>query len=36
MTNIKEKFFDEGFIYPLKAFEAEEANSIKKNYISFG
>ena len=35
MTNIKEKFFDEGFIYPLKAFEAEEANSIKKNYISF-
>ena len=35
MNDLKQKFFEEGFIYPLKAMETSQADSIRKEYIGF-
>tara|TARA_B100000780_G_C21114431_1_gene450717 strand:+ start:1010 stop:1906 length:897 start_codon:yes stop_codon:yes gene_type:complete len=35
MNDIKQEFFDKGFIYPVKAMDTFEANSIKKEYVNF-
>lgn len=35
MSKLKEKFFEYGFVSPLKAIESSQADTIKKEYISF-
>jgi non-haem Fe2+, alpha-ketoglutarate-dependent halogenase len=35
MNDLKQKFFEEGFIYPLKAMETSQADTIRKEYIGF-
>lgn len=35
MNDLKQKFFEEGFVYPLKAMETSQADSIRKEYIGF-
>lgn len=35
MKNIRDTFFEQGFISPIKAFSANDANNIKKKYVDF-
>ena len=35
MNNIRDKFFDQGFISPIKALDVSTANEIKNKYIDF-
>ena len=35
MSEIQKKFFEEGFIYPIKALEVDTAQNIKKQYINY-
>ena len=35
MNNIRDEFFDKGFISPLKALDVEIATEIKNKYINF-
>ena len=35
MENFKQSFYNDGYIYPLKAIEQNHAENIKKEYLSF-